>query len=117
MVDNSIYIQYYHENFIDAGMNKIPAEQFPQYCFKAFCVLDAITFSRINDVADLDTVKQCVCEVSEVIYQYDTRIGIKSENNDGYSVTYDESDFGREKEIKRIAEIYLGSMGLLYSGL
>lgn len=106
--------QYYYNNFTE---DYIPTSEISRFLKRAYITLKAITFSRIDNVIEEDTVKQCICEVCEVLYKHEMRDGIKSENNDGYSVTYDESEMSKDKEIKRIAELYLGPMGLMYAGV
>ena len=52
--------------------------------------------------------------MAEVFFRRQGALGIKSENTDGYSVTY--SDIGLAEELYEIAELYLGETGLLFKG-
>ena len=62
-----------------------------------------------------DEVKYAVCEIADMYNTEDSRSGIVSENNDGYSVTYDKS-LTAESKAYNIAVLYLANTGLLYRG-
>lgn len=62
-----------------------------------------------------DEVKYAVCEIADMYNTEELRDGISSENNDGYSVTYDKSRTAENKAYD-IAVLYLASTGLLYRG-
>ena len=62
-----------------------------------------------------ECVRFCVCEIAEFLYENERISKIRSENNDGYSVTYQERDI--KKEILKIAETYLGETDFLYRGV
>ena len=59
-----------------------------------------------------DEVKYAVCEIADMYNTEDSRSGIVSENNDGYSVTYDNSRAAENKAYD-IAVLYLANTGLL----
>lgn len=61
-------------------------------------------------------MKDAVCAVCELIYNEEKRCGIKSENTDGYSVTFEENGNFKEK-VFDVIRIYLANTGLLYSGM
>lgn len=89
---------YYTESF--AG-TMLSAEDFPSLSAKAERYLDYVTHHRITEATD--AVKNAVCAAAEALYEVNRRYdavpnGIKSENTDGYSVTYTESD---AREIRR----------------
>lgn len=62
-----------------------------------------------------DEVKYAVCEIADMYNTEDSRSGIVSENNDGYSVTYDNNRTAENKAYD-IAVLYLANTGLLYRG-
>lgn len=62
-----------------------------------------------------DEVKFAVCEIADIYNTEETRDGITSENNDGYSVSYDKSR-SIENKVYDIAVLYLADTGLLYRG-
>lgn len=63
----------------------------------------------------LEAVKLCVCQVADSLYEGREREGIASENIDGYSVTFRESDSRRR--VSDIIRKCLGNTGLLYAGV
>lgn len=112
----------------------IPQDKFPYYARQASMLINALTFGRTEAVAASllpDAVKDATCKAAELYAEYEarksnaaaaTRNGlVKSENNDGYSVSYADYDASAEKEeaedaIGRELAIYLASTGLMYRG-
>ena len=82
-----------------------------------------------TDESNLEIVKLCLCEVAELIYQDDVMRqehggkSIRSENTDGYSVTYASSGDGEDgisqtdREVYSVIRRYLSGTGLLYLGV
>lgn len=103
---------FYSEHFgRDA---KIPAEVFSVWERKAEAELLHITGNRQS--LDEDTkVKICICEIAEYLYDVSKRQGIDSENNDGYSVSYQNRDI--KTDVFNIAKTYLCGTGLLFRGV
>ena len=70
----------------------IPDGAFDRCSTDAEFFINQITFGRVHQYelrpVDLIAVKMAVCAVAEVYYLADQHKDIKSENNDGYSVTY-----------------------------
>lgn len=107
---------------------KINQDIFDIYSQKAERLVDYLTFNRIKKLSDIPIeVKNAVCAVIEVYVKYSNKYenaaqqnGIKSENTDGYSVTYIENSTNIEKQMLdtaiRQAKIYLSGTGLLYRG-
>lgn len=106
----------------------IPEEAFPEAIRKASAFIREITHDRIDEVTD--DVRDAACSVAEVRYLEseaqshgnDNR-EVKSENTDGYSVSYvTEGRDGetREETVRRkmhlTARKYLIHTGLLYAG-
>lgn len=107
------------------GGNIIPNEQFQRVITRASTYIKAITFSRVDENNIPEEVKAAVCAVAEVIYKAEssTKGEKKSENTDGYSVTYvTEQTDGEIKEVilrkKQYAAAYpyLVLTGLLSRG-
>ena len=92
----------------------IPPERFNRFLFKAQTYLKKVTFSREIPDEYKSNVSYALCEMAEVFFRRQGALGIKSENTDGYSVTY--SDIGLAEELYEIAELYLGETGLLFKG-
>lgn len=94
------------------GGNTIPPELFNRFLFKAQTYLEGLTMGR--DIPDnyKDRYSFALCEIAECYYT--AKCDVKSENNDGYSVSY--SDIPLTKRLYEIADLYLGESGLLYKG-
>lgn len=105
-------LAFYNENY--GGDSKIPASLFPLWERRAETELIYITGGKIKGKDD-ECIKMCVCEMAEVLYECVHRDGIKSENNDGYSVTYQERDI--KQELLKIAKVYLGTTEFLFRGV
>ena len=95
-------------------------------------MLNQYTFSRLASNFGLitDEVKDCTCELAELLYQADRVSQQASEqggiltsfSNDGESGTFDlsQSNFTEEGKARKTKEIiyrYLGNTGLLYQGV
>lgn len=121
------YVDY--EYYSEAFKGTMPQVAFESIVVKASAFIRHITFNRICEPISED-VKDAVCAVSDVIFrdeQYLAETGgkdIRSENNDGYTVTYAaEGKDGMtheeilEKKMYQAARMYLGHTGLLYLGV
>lgn len=104
---------FYNESY--GGEGKIPASLFSLWEKRAEAVLMNVTSGKIKGQEILECVKFCICEIAEFLYKQENMSGIKSENNDGYSVSYQERD--TKKEILKIAEMYLSETDFLYRGV
>lgn len=62
-----------------------------------------------------NAVKYAVCEIADIYADEERRNNVVSENNDGYSVTYDKS-VSLDSKIYETAVLYLAKTGLLYRG-
>ena len=83
-----------------------------------------ISFDRVKRLPEIpDRVKDAICAMAEIDYQEEKKTpGVKSENSDGYAVTYADSGnttgaSGRVALMYQEASIYLGNTGLLYKGV
>lgn len=113
---------YYTNSF--AG-TLIPAEEFSSLANKAERFIDYLTMHRIEDVTD--SVKNAVCAAAEAVYEIQKQYanipqGVKSENTDGYSVTFADFDIEKFKQQEK-SVMYdaitqeLSGTGLLYRGV
>lgn len=123
---------YYENNYLLGQETKIDEDAFPYWEKQAERVLNQYTFSRLASKFGLitDEVKDCACELAELLYQADksTRQAaeqggfLTSFSNDGESGTFDlsQSTFTEEGKAKKTREIihrHLGDTGLLYQGV
>ena len=111
---------YYSETYFG---KKIPEDSFPEFEKKAEAVLHMITFDRVKRLPEIpDIIKDAICAMAETAYQENKKTpGVKSENIDGFSVTYANSGNttgvnGMIKAMYESAAIYLVNTGLLYKG-
>lgn len=114
---------YYTQSFADT---LVPTKEFDSLCRKAQNYLDYITSHKIDKNNVSDEVKTAICTVVNELYdlhQSRSKIpqGIKSENTDGYSVTYADYDFNKIKadEKRLMHDIFVEQLcdtGLLYRG-
>lgn len=99
------------------GGTAIPAGAFDRLSTDAEFFVNRITFGRIHRyelrLPDLMAVKMSICAVAEVNHLADQHKDIKSENNDGYSVTYaDTSENARKVRAIEAADRYLSDTTL-----
>lgn len=110
------------------GGNAIPEQSFSRVIDKAGRHIDYFTFGRITE-GDMETypsISICACEMAELIYrtgENGPEREKKSENIDGYSVSYVTESVDGESAADRlkrnlysIVEMYLLNTGLLYLG-
>ena len=109
MVDLIFYNEIY------GGEGIIPASLFSLLEKRAEAILIHITDGKIKGQENLESVRFCICELAEFLYKQDNISGIKSENNDGYSVSYQDRDI--KKEALKIIEMYLSETDFLYRGV
>lgn len=103
----------------------IPAQEFDSYARKAERLINYIVNGEIKNVTD--EVKNAVCAAAEVAYELRQSVAnipqsIKSENTDGYSVTYsdynaDELANREKKAMFNAIQQELSGTGLLYQGV
>ena len=123
---------YYESGYLMGRYPKLSEDEFPLWEKQAERVLNQYTFSRLVSNFGLitDEVKDCTCELAELLYQADKSAQqaaeqggvLQSYSNDGESGTFDlsQSTFteeGKQKKIREIIYRYLGNTGLLYSGV
>lgn len=82
------------------GGSLLSEAEFPALERRAALHIDRITFERLKHGWPVtDSVKMAVCAVAEALKRHEqaertaeVAAGLKSENNDGYSVTYQDPD-------------------------
>lgn len=112
----------------------IPEEKFSYHAKQASMLINALTFGRTAAVAASllpEAVKDATCRAAELYAEYEgrksdaaasTRNGlVRSENNDGYSISYADYDASADKAateetIGRELAIYLAHTGLMFRG-
>lgn len=94
--------------------SKIPEAQAQVYMDRAFLYLKRITLNRIEAISDENDATIAVSAVAEVFYAHTEHGNITSENNDGFSVSYRDTDM--HTEAYKTALQYLPP-GILYRGM
>lgn len=106
----------YYKN-IFAGAD-IPEEVFPRYALYASMEIRNASFGRIQSLIPkwADDIQMTACQVAEILYEENLlNRSIKTETNDGDSVTYNDTRNFND-EIKECIEKNLWITGLLYQG-
>ncbi len=94
----------------DYGGTLISRDEFNLLSQRASAQVIAYTFGRAAK-SDIDVVRDACCAVADVIYQHENR-NVKSENNDGYSVTYELTAKSLDEDILSVISAYLDPTGL-----
>lgn len=117
-----MYVDYaYYDS--EYGGEIIPEKKFSGYERRAEAYIRKITYVR-GDIfsTESDMVKDAVCAVADVYCSYDQKQAsagmVKSENNDGYSVTYvtEQTDGQTAEEVLRKKAYAAASAYLLPTG-
>lgn len=121
-VDYTYYTNTYHGT-------KIKGQDWPRIAAQAETFVDNLTYDRLHHGwAVTDSVKMACCAVAEEIFSQQSAksaaasaSGIRSENNDGYSVSYADYGIIRQANQERrleAAEVFLpASDPIRYAGL
>lgn len=110
-LDYNFYFTAYNNNL----NGPIPVNDFPLLVVKAWRELEPL-LNAVPSEEQKEAVMCAICEIAEEFYRTESRQGIKSENIDGYSVTYADEASVRRRVID-IAVRRLGDTGLLYMGV
>lgn len=121
-----MYASYEYYITVWAGI-EIPAQDFTRLANKVGRQIDYLTTNRVNLLPTVPAeVKNAVCAAVEELYQLQQSVknnpaGIKSESNDGVSVTYQDSSINniiKQEQIimNRAIRQDLADTGLLYRG-
>lgn len=125
---------YYITEYLIGKSPEIQEDLFPYWEKQARSQIDKYTYGRIRNDSCLisEYVKDCTCELAELLYQSDSinKQGIEegaagpvsSYSNDGQSASFDLSrsvytEEGKAKKVKEIIYKYLSNTGLLYAGV
>lgn len=102
------------------GGSKIPEADWSRLSQKAEQRLNAFTFGRCSGEWEgeswCNNAKCAVCEMTEILLADEKRDRKTSENNDGYSVSFDTSK-SLSSLLYDVVRVYLGNTGLLYAGV
>ena len=105
--------RFYQDTY---GGGNIPESSWKRLEQKAVQRIDDYTFGRTDcewtGMAWENRAKCAVCEMAEILYSIDKMGGKKSENTDGYSVSF-ESSTTLQRKLYGIAGIYLACTGLM----
>lgn len=104
----NVTYDYYQDVF---GGSMIPVNRWKALELKMSARLNRYTFERMQDEW-CESAKLALCEMCECAFKYDQRDGKTSENNDGYSVSYDTGK-SLDSMLYGIAETYLINIGLM----
>ena len=116
--DYAFYVDKFHGK-------TIPQEDFPSAILRASVFVKYITFGRIENAAIPEEARYAACAAAEVFYKVHWEWDKngrekKSENNDGYSVSFVTSIDGNTGSVEtrayQAAAQYLSGTGLLYRG-
>lgn len=117
-----MYVDYLYYT-VEYGGGQISEEKFNSCVRKAEAYIRQLTYARGDIFAvEKDTVKDAVCSVAEVYNAFEGELSgagkVKSENNDGYSVTYvtEQTDGQTAEELLRKKAYEAAYMYLLPTG-
>ncbi|MBQ2890747.1 MAG: hypothetical protein IJE44_03770 [Clostridia bacterium] len=96
------------------GGQEIPPEKFNRYLSGAKAYLTLYSGGREIPSEYSDKVSFALCEIAELLFRLSSQRGVKSENTDGYSATYDADSL--KLEISEILSLYLGETDILFKG-
>ncbi len=105
----NVTYEYYQDSF---GGSLIPENRWNGLEVKMSARLNKYTFDRMKENAWSEQAKTALCEMCECACKYEKRDGKTSENNDGWSVSYDVNK-SLETMLYEIAETYLIGTGLM----
>ena len=106
--DYAFYCEVFHGRHDNTEKNEVDRN-----LRKASAFLRAFIFDE-KSAQENEDVKFACCEIADLYFDENERNGIKSESNDGYSVTYNDSEM--TSKANEIALTYLAHTGLLYRG-
>lgn len=108
---------FYTETY---GGTRVSETDWKRLSQRAIQRLQQFTFGRLQeDWTGEPWEKQvncCICEMTEILQNEEKRDGKTSENNDGYSVSYDTSK-SVSGLLYNVVKAYLSDTGLLYQGV
>lgn len=115
---------YYRDSFHGSAVSET---DFPGLAVKASVFIDRLTFNRLRSAETIpDEAKMATCAVAERIQiaeksgALSVDVSKKSENTDGYSVTFNDLSLVRAQlyaDYEEAALPYLYGTGLMYAGV
>jgi hypothetical protein len=108
---------YYKDVFLG---NAIPESDFPRLAERASeKVLFYCNGALTEEQKSTTEVKKCACAIAEKMHSNEQgREGISHESVGSYSVSYKSTgEYSLEKDLYKIAKLYLAYTGLLYRGV
>ena len=123
-----MYADYTYYQSIYHGV-KITDQDWPKLSAQADAFIDELTFSRLHHGWKLtDAIKMACCAVAEEIFDQqqeksavESASGIRSENNDGYSVSYADYSLvqqaGNSRKLEAAGVFLPASDPIRYAGL
>ena len=103
---------------IYASEAKIPDGSIELYLRRASALLNSMfIYKPVEPIEDTlkEKLQMATFEIAELLYTEDSFLGVTSENNDGYSVSYDKKSVS--SNIKDTVVTYFADTGLLYRGI
>lgn len=115
-MENCVDYNFYKDDY---GGTLVPPNLFKRLKNKAFYYLKQITLNRCIGTEFNMEVKLALCEMIDKLYKFENDGGVKtSESVGNHSVSFKvEDDATLEKELYKIAAIYLADTGLLFRGV
>lgn len=130
MLTQLIDYDYYVNNY---GGSSIPESSFNNFAIKASARINKYTFNRITDEVIDNNIKNCACEIADLLYSQDIKKlkiedikMVASETVGKHSKTYVNNSNLIDKQILSDSELetscykicykYLVSTGLMYRG-
>lgn len=109
---------YYQESYHGTALK---ADEFPNAEIEAEAFVNAVTFGRIKKLDSIpDCVKNAICAAVDVLHECteSRKSAIRSESNDGYSITYAEAVGDAECTANMLCRVkrHLANTGLMYKG-
>jgi len=111
-----IKFEFYFNKYNCQNDGELTPENFDLYIERAkrelgsFCNVEAAIMQKS------ESVMLCICEIAENLCREENTYSIKSENIDGYAVTFERKQNINSK-IKKIVCRCLGDTGLIYAGV
>lgn len=115
MLVSDVSYEYYFSSYNCGREGKLSPSDFDFYCRRA---TEEVALRINNDATEeqKDNLRLAICEVADLISSSAAPHNIKSENIDGYSVTY-KDHAPLSSSIASILEKHLSGSGLLYRGV
>ena len=105
----------YFEKFSHSGEARLSKENFDKYIKEAKLFLENVISADLGE-ENFEKVKECLFALAEEIFEEQKNGRIRSENIDGYSVSFAERSAIAQRLFK-IVGLYLGKSGLVYAGV